>query len=134
MRVGFTGTQHGMTALQRAALRGVLDSFARPRELHHGDCIGADSEAHTIGLEIGYTLILHPPVNPHKRAWRTGDIEHPSKEYLARNEDIVRASEVLVACPKEFTEQLRSGTWATIRAARKAGKRVIIVRPDGELA
>lgn len=35
------------------------------------------------------------------------------------------------AAPKDFKEELRSGTWATIRYAVKQQKRVIIIFPDG---
>jgi hypothetical protein len=57
----------------------------------------------------------------------------PAKPYLVRNHEIVDDSQVLIAAPKEFTEQLRSGTWATIRYARKIGRTVRIVFPDGSI-
>jgi hypothetical protein len=44
--IGFTGTRQGMTAEQKSALRNLLDGGAG--DFHHGDCIGADSEAHGI--------------------------------------------------------------------------------------
>lgn len=50
---------------------------------------------------------------------------------LERNHRIVDACDVLIACPKDAQEQLRSGTWATVRYARKQGKRVIVITPDG---
>jgi hypothetical protein len=39
---------------------------------------------------------------------------------------------VVIACPFERTEQQRSGTWATVRMARKAGKPLVIVYPQGD--
>jgi hypothetical protein len=39
----------------------------------------------------------------------------------------------VIAAPMSSAEILRSGTWATIRYARKAGKPVLIIWPNGEL-
>ena len=41
----------------------------------------------------------------------------PAKAPLERNQDIVNASSILLAAPKEFSHTVRSGTWATIRRA-----------------
>jgi hypothetical protein len=35
-----------------------------------------------------------------------------------------------LACPRGYTEELRSGTWATIRYARKTGVPYVIIFPD----
>jgi len=43
----------------------------------------------------------------------------------------VDETEWLWAIPGEFKEVLRSGTWSTIRYARKKGKKVLIIWPDG---
>lgn len=51
--------------------------------------------------------------------------------YLQRNKVIVDRCGVLVAAPGEAQEQLRSGTWSTIRYARRVGRPVIMVLPDG---
>jgi hypothetical protein len=47
-----------------------------------------------------------------------------------RNHRIVDMTRVLVACP-DGEERQHSGTWATVRYARKRGKWIIIVYPDG---
>jgi len=57
----------------------------------------------------------------------------PEADYLARNHFIVAYSEELVAAPKSNKEELRSGTWATIRYARKRKRMVTIIYPDGSL-
>lgn len=64
-------------------------------------------------------VIIHPPIDPKKRAWKNASMIMPEKDYMTRNQDIVNAVEVLIACPGEMTEQLRSGTWSTIRKGIK---------------
>jgi len=109
------------------------------REFHHGDCIHADAEAHDIAYGIGYAVVIHPPDNDSKRAFKgviCGKIllpratVLPAKPYLDRNRDIVAAVSRMLACPKEREEQLRSGTWATVRYARKAGNLYRIIYPE----
>jgi hypothetical protein len=132
-RFGFTGTQHGMTDAQKATLRDFL--AAGSGEFHHGDCIGADSEAHDIADECGYSIVLHPPTNPAKRAWRVvpNHMMKREKPYLDRNKDIVLDTIALIAAPAEPIEQPRGGTWSTIRFGLKQGRTVILILPDGEI-
>lgn len=121
MKVGFTGTRMGMSERQKLALRGVLAGAA---ELHHGDCIGADAEADGIAREFGLTVVIHPPANPSKRAFchRAGDEIRPPADYLVRNAQIVDSTDCLVAAPHSDNEEQRSGTWATVRYARRCGR------------
>jgi hypothetical protein len=56
-----------MTDAQKAAFRNYLAGSSG--ELHHGDCVGADSEAHDIADACGYNIVLHPPTNYSERAW-----------------------------------------------------------------
>lgn len=133
MTSGFTGTQRGMTAAQAAVVR-LLFSKLGVTELHHGDCIGADRHAHLIACEMGIRVIIHPPSNDSKRAFCKGDETRPERDYLTRNRDIVIESDVIIATPKEEKEVLRSGTWSTIRRARKRGKPTVIVSPSGKLS
>lgn len=128
MIVGFTGTQVGMTRNQmdhlRAELKRLMADGKAPFEFHHGDCIGADAEAHEIALECGYEVVIHPPEYASKRAFCEGAASvKPPKPYLDRNHDIVNAAEVLIAAPKSLQEELRSGTWATVRYWKKTGKK-----------
>lgn len=123
MKLGFTGTQQGMSAMQAKLLRSELQLY-KPTEFHHGDCVGADAEAHEI-VEAEFPnikIVVHPPINPAKRAFKWGDEGRIAKDYLMRNRDIVNETDRLVAAPKGDTEELRSGTWATIRYAIKARK------------
>lgn len=129
MIVGFTGTQIGMSGKQISEFRRQLDVLD-PIEFHHGDCVGADEEAHNIVTDYGIRVVIHPPDISSKRAFCKGVGVRVlgKKGYIARNHDIVDACDVLIAAPKHDVEELRSGTWATIRYARKLGKRVVILK------
>lgn len=132
MNVGFTGTQRGMTDAQKKSVRETL-VYLGGGEFHHGDCIGADSDAHNIADECGYGIILHPPSNPYKRAWREvpRHMMRPELPYITRNHNIVNATEWLIATPGEPDEQLRSGTWSTVRYAKRMRRKIALVLPDG---
>lgn len=119
-----------MTWKQKHTFAGWIDDHAEITELHHGDCIGADEEAHQ--LTALYTVI-HPPENPAMRAWCTGDETRHPRPYKDRNYDIVDDTDVLIATPSHPNEILQSGTWQTIRHARKTGKPVVVINPDGSI-
>jgi hypothetical protein len=134
VHIGFTGTQSGMTEAQQATVHRLLLDLGAGA-VHHGDCIGADDEADTIARELGIVIHLHPPTDRTKRAFNVIDVDlYPEKPYLERNRDIIDACEALIAAPKETTETLRSGTWSTVRYARKQGKPVHICWPDGSVS
>jgi hypothetical protein len=101
-------------------------------EFHHGDCIGADAQAHEAVLGFAREVWIHPPSDDRKREFCIGatHVLDPLP-YLERNHEIVFHTDVLIATPKGFEEELRSGTWATMRFARKQGKTVFVVWPDG---
>ena len=138
--IGFTGTRKGMTDKQKAALKELLESYS-PKRIYfiHGDqgvyrpgkgYIGADCEAHKIALECGCVVWIYPCNLAAQRAFCRGAklVEEP-KAPLDRNHNIVLSSDLLVAAPSSLKEELRSGTWATIRYARKTGKEVKILEP-----
>lgn len=128
-KIGFTGTQRGMTDSQKQDLTALLTRY-RPSEFHHGDCIGADAQAHAIAISLGIRVIIHPPRYASKRANCTGAAEtRPPDEYLIRNSHIVAETDRLFATPGERAEQLRSGTWATVRCARRTQKPVHLILP-----
>lgn len=137
MKVGFTGTQRGMEGKQQDRLLEILSSI-KLLEFHHGDCIGADDQAHyLIGKYLkskDICIVIHPPSDFKKRAWCKGSrIEREVKPYLERNKDIVDETDLLIACPKSDKEELRSGTWSTIRYARKQNKKVVLIYPNGDI-
>lgn len=135
--VAFTGTQRGMTLGQHLALASLLHRIKNNWEkpvLRLGDCIGSDQQCFELARELGgFTLIGHPPVNPVKRAFCRYDLEMEPEEYLVRNRRMVNLSGSLIAAPGEMTEVLRSGTWSTVRHARRVGVPVSLVLPDGTM-
>jgi hypothetical protein len=130
MNVGFTGTQLGMSPNQMAQFLPRF-AFYLPTVFHHGMCIGADEQAEEFVLRCFPHVIIygHMPINRSKVSMkcRPHHFLQP-REYLERNKKIVDRSDVLLAAPKG-PEELRSGTWSTIRYARKKGIPVeILVR------
>ena len=129
MRAGFTGSRRGMTGKQKQVVKDLLGGAS---EFHHGDCVGSDEQAHDIARNIGLSVVIHPPSDDSLRAWCDGDVILQPKNYLERNKNIVNSTDFLIATPSEESgEQLRSGTWATIRYARKFKKKIFVVRPSG---
>lgn len=135
IRVGFTGSQYGMNQTQAVIVYDLLYTWRNSvhiNEFHHGDCVGADNYAHQIAQHLGYETHIHPPIDERKRAFSCdGDKHYPPQDYLTRNHIIVEMTDRLIATPKETEEQLRSGTWATYRYAKKCDKKVWLVLPSG---
>jgi len=149
MKIGFTGTKDGCTEKQLKSLDKILKKLNQKYEYiewHQGDCIGADADSTLLVAKNGYVqkIITHPPVNSSLRSYV---IENNLKsfpngimievleerDYLDRNKNIVKACTLLIVCPKEENEILRSGTWATYRNARKLNKNIIVIKPNGSL-
>lgn len=134
MKIGFTGTRKGMTTAQMDTIRRLIIK-SNAIEAHMGDCIGADADFHYLVktylpncIKIGYI-----PDKDKTRAMLKYDKEMSPKPYIARDKDIVDESDILIANPKGYEEELRSGTWTTVRYAKKKGKKVILVYPNGKI-
>ncbi len=114
--IAFTGTRKGLTLAQRRALHDLLD-VADEHLFLHGDAVGADTEAAGIALSLGYAV----------RAYPAGD------DPLARNRLMVDQADRVIACP-HGPEIVRSGTWATIRYARRSNKPCLVIWPEGDVS
>jgi len=136
-KIGFTGTREGMSEKQKEAFKAFISS-EQFNEFHHGDCVGSDKEAHDIVSEYreesgnNIKIVGHPPKYNKYRAYCKVDLSLSPKDYLTRNHDIVDISDVLVATPCS-KERLHSGTWATIRYARKKDEKIFIFNLSGKL-
>lgn len=134
MVVGFTGTRKGMSQKQKKVVQELLVELGAT-ELHHGDCVGADSDAHDIARSLGLVLCGHPPTVVQLRAFKDCDMLSRAKPYLERDRIIVDETELLIATPAEYTrpDKPRGGTWYTLTYGEKRNKPVIIVYRDGRI-
>ena len=129
MIIGFTGSRNGINTKQIEQIQDFLIEN-KALHLHHGDCVGADKQVDQIARALGLSISIHPPDKKSLRAFcsATGEGKlHPVKPFIKRNHNIVDSCDLLIACPSAATEVQRSGTWATIRYARKNNKRVTII-------
>jgi hypothetical protein len=129
MKIGFTGTSK--IAIPEAQLLGVLNQLNLGDELHFGDCINADAQVWSLAIRRGIWTIAHPPADPKLRARCAADEVREPRPYIQRNHDIVNECDHLVAAPRTYLEEMRSGTWATVRYAALCGKSLAIVWPNG---
>ena len=155
LKIGFTGTRSGMTIDQSNSLRRKLSSgpqgttWTMFSEFHHGDCVGADEEAHDMmrvllakNWPLRVDIVIHPPKLFSFRAGCGMNDEETmgggsvkilgAKDYLARDRDIVNATDMLIACPAGM-DDVRGvgGTWYTIRYAREKVRPILIIHADG---
>lgn len=130
VRVGFTGTRDGMTRPQMMGVGALLRSL-EPSEAHHGDCVGADADFDMLAHLLDIPVVIHPPTNPKHRAFCAGESILPERPYLDRNEDIVEATDLLIATPKEYYNPGKGGTWWTVEKAKERYRKVHLVFPDG---
>lgn len=136
LNIGFTGTRKGKTEAQLASVISFLDGLEFIA--HHGDCEGWDEIFDIICYEMQICRLLYPSTSKTRR-WsevhrpENCEVAQLAKPPMERNPDIVNPVDAMLACPGEMFEELRSGTWATIRYARKINKPLIIIWPDGSI-
>lgn len=137
MRIGLTGTRHGLTDAQKeTADRMVQVHGPDIIEWHQGGCTGADFE---VSLLLRSRIHVKQEVWPGQVAvkWKvdwsddTLAIIHEPMPPLVRNHLIVDHCDWLWAFPAEPTKQLRSGTWSTIRYADSRAVNYDVITPDG---
>lgn len=139
MKIGFTGTRKGMTDAQYYTFVFLCSNLFHghtDNEWHDGDCIGADAETHDlVAVMDGLKLHGHPSNLRRQRALNLYDVDYDEYPPLVRNKHIVDAVDLMFATPEGVDEEMRgSGTWATIRYARKQDKPLIIIFPNGMAA
>jgi hypothetical protein len=143
VKVGFTGTREWPAPVaQIASFVRVVDCiFERyanptlPMLFNHGDCVGwDDAAARYVEAKFSRVAINKYPSNiAAMTANAPGVVVASPAPPLERNTAIVGASWIMIACPKEADEVVRSGTWSTVRRTAKANKPLIGVAPNGAL-
>lgn len=139
-KVGFTGTHKGAEPEQLRGLEEKLKKILEERpdsvvELHHGQCIGADTQCAAIAKRLGFRVVGHPglakdPTNMlYRSEWDGNDEVREAKPFIERDHDIVDETEIMFATPLTYEEQTRSGTWTTVRYAKKQGRTLHVIRP-----
>jgi hypothetical protein len=126
-----------MNSRQLGNLRAEFMRLA-PTLLAHGACRGADDEADGLAAEMGIHRVAYPStastrVYDNYLQARVGSqitIVLPPQPPLVRDKIIVDIAEILIAAPKSMTEILRSGTWTTVRYARRQKKQIIMLWPE----
>lgn len=147
-RISITGTRRGLTDLQDVLLDGLLDfgGLGETGEFHHGSCRGVDVQAAQLvcrSFVPGKVRIVAHPGHSAKGRDLAENADYadsgvddevlPSKTHFARNRDLVTLCDELIACPGKMEEEASGGTWYTINYARKVGKPLTIIWPDGGL-
>lgn len=113
----------------------------KPFEFTTGGAFGVDtiaaemaSSLYDAGLWPSCLLRLNCPADePYNVQTRrlVHEVRPIAGSYMDRNDALVADCDVLLAFPATPREVLRSGTWATIRRARKAGKEIRFFPLDG---
>lgn len=148
LRLGITGSRELLTERQEYHLGLLIHTAMRmttgTREFHHGCATGADETGHQYAMTVpGIQIHGHPGHGNNNRSpWqmviRVDDFAllHGTRPYKVRNHDIVQTIHLLIACP-QYAEtnplSARSGTWQTVRLARRAHKPIIIVTSYGQV-
>lgn len=134
--IGFTGTRSGMSDEQEQCVRKLVGELILSGygQVVHGNCVGADAQFDAIARDWGLEPACYPAVTGSLQA-NTGAVPiAPPDSPMRRNRAIVADAGVMIACPPNDTPIKRgSGTWATIGFAKKAGKPLAIVFPDGRV-
>jgi hypothetical protein len=131
MRLGFCGSREGMTHAQKMYCITYISTLA-PTWAGHGDCYGADVDFHRICQAQGIDIHIFPSWLKSRAHCDGFALCDPEKGPLERDRDIVIWADKMLATPKG-EEEIRSGTWSTVRYSKRMGKIVTIIMPDGSV-
>jgi hypothetical protein len=129
---GFTGSREELTIAQQAVVSDVLATL-NPEEdiVVVGGCVGLDAFVGRAAKRMGLGVVVIIPgikvlVDPDWRQYADSYVLMPDgSSYRARNARLVGMSDVVHGFPRYGERDgraTRSGTWQTIRMARKGGK------------
>jgi hypothetical protein len=130
MKIGVTGTREGGTDQQLTRVINYMIGLGPGHELHHGDCVGVDSQVACIARELGWRLVCHPPVSSYLRAHEPSDETREPLDYLERDRNIVDETELLIVVPQHNPIQKKGGTWYTYLHATKRKRKMQVFLPE----
>jgi len=140
MRYAFTATQK-VPAGGEAIIEATVAALRDGTEFTSGSAYGGDSLIARIVAEVwprAVNRVVRPaaPCSPEAARWATLVEQAPEGKdqrdaYGKRNIYMLNRADVLVAFPRNGREALRSGTWWTVRMARKRSIPILVVPLDG---
>jgi hypothetical protein len=135
MIIGFSGSRKGLSKMQYEYVdKFLFNNLVTIDEVHHGDCIGADATFHKISSKLHIEkIIIHPPSNPTLRAFCESKYKWEEKDYLSRDRDIIKCSDIVLTCPYDSNKNYHSGTWYCINKGISLGKIVYIIYRNGTI-
>lgn len=136
MHLGITGTKKGMTEAQFDVIKWFIEEDNHfVTHLHEGDCKGVDVQITLMFQDIcpEVTIVRHPPIKTSYQAFGPYNETREPKDYLVRDQDNVNESDYLWAAPNGPEVMRGSGTWATVRMARRKGIPITIIMPSGKV-
>lgn len=135
LAIGVTATRKGITLYQSRQAQRWLEML-RPYSyrFHHGNCRGGDIDLATIAARLDYFLIAHPSnlKTYNDKTFGLNNRVLDAQPPLDRNQVIVQRVDLLLVCPKTMGEEMRSGTWFTVRRAREAQLPYVVLWPEEE--
>jgi len=141
VRLSITGSTH-LDAYGEMVVENALKSIpGAPEEFTTGGANGVDVYAAEIGFQLYrhatsiFRLCYPEGYYYNKAARRYANLIIPVPGgYLKRDDALVEYCTTLAAFPPSGEEYLRSGTWATVRRARKARRFIMVFPLDGSPA
>ncbi len=130
-RIGFVGVRGGLTYPQFRAISRLMIDRDLPGAVADVEAVvrGADGWGDADFDRIARWMTPTPQLVV---------VEAPGKGEQAapagaRNRAVVDACDLLLACPPVAVEEPRSRTWTAVRYARRVGRPVVLVYPDGTI-
>lgn len=130
---GFTGTQNPPGGSRNVVRLHLMTLDPSKDQLIIGVCIGIDQIVGEEGHKLGFQVHAVVPSNRSKidhlfpNYCTSIEFMPDSTDYMDRNQRIVDLSFDLTAFPLRGIEELRSGTWSTVRRARWKKIPVVII-------
>ena len=112
----------------------IADNNDNIFELHHGNCIGVDTEIAIMAMEYGAKIICHPPSKSDLEGDFISDEYREPYSYFKRNRNIVDECSNLIVVPFQNSHQTIGGTWYTYDYAIKKKIPIIVFYPDGRIS